>query len=70
MAWLALDEKSDITSSLRKESTPMARLDPRGCIVTSDGVEVELTTNGDLWTTNACPSSTTPFGSGATAPYT
>ena len=51
-AWLALDEKGDITSAMRKESTPLARLDPRGCIISSDGVEVELTSKGQLWTTN------------------
>lgn len=47
---LSVDAKGNVTQSISGQPKPFARLDPRGCLVSSDGVEVDVTRSGALWT--------------------
>ena len=47
---LALDATGTVKESLLGTPKDVARLDPRGCLVSPDGVEIELERGSRLWT--------------------
>jgi hypothetical protein len=47
---LSLDARGEVTQSFLGEPQAMARLDPRGCLLAPDGVDVDITTGSTLWT--------------------
>jgi len=44
------DGVGDLYQSIMGAAKPLGHLDPRGCLVTSDGLDVEVTPKGTIWT--------------------